>query len=424
MTAAHTRSDTSGRHHVDILIAGGAVAGSALGAVLAREGYSVAIVEREPVFRDRIRGESIHPWGVKELRAIGLADTVIGGAHGVELSRWTRYRDGEQTDSFQWSDLMPGSPGEISVRHPAMQDALLAAATAAGADVHRPAHLVPRREGAAIVATIEADGRSIEVVPRLLVGADGQRSAIRTWIGGSGRRDPIHHAIAGAIVSGLHLDPDSAHQAYFPGGFAMVFPQAGGTNRIYYVCPTPEAERLQREDLPDALIAAMRPWLPAGAIGEWRSEGPAGFFPNADIVADITYAPGVVLIGDAAGANDPSQGHGLSLAFRDVRALRDLLAASDDWATVPERFATAQRNARETLRQHAIWSAPLMTEVGLDAEALHQRVAAARALDPSAGGFAPIFMSGPEGLVADEAARRHFLGEDLDEQELANAGAS
>ncbi|MGC4104767.1 MAG: NAD(P)/FAD-dependent oxidoreductase [Thermomicrobiales bacterium] len=409
-----TAPSSSKRTHVDVLIVGGGVAGSALGAVLARDGRSVVIAERESAFRDRIRGESIHPWGVKELRGIGLEAPLLAGADAVELPRWTRYRDGEREASFLWSDLMPGSPGEISVRHPAMQEALLAAAAQAGAVIHRPASVTLRRDGNAVVATVETPTERVEITPRLLVGADGQRSAVRGWIGGTARRDPVHHAIAGAIVSGLDLDPESAHQAHFPGGFAMVFPQVGGTNRIYYVCPTPDAERLQREDLPAALIDAMRPWLPDGAIGDWRSEGPAGFFPNADIVVDRTFADGVVLIGDAAGANDPSQGHGLALAFRDVRALRDLVAASDNWSAIPETFAAAQRDARETLRQHAIWSAPLMTDVGPEADALRDRVAAARAIDPSAGGFAPIFMTGPDGLVADDAARRHFLGEDLD----------
>ncbi|MGB3328926.1 MAG: NAD(P)/FAD-dependent oxidoreductase [Thermomicrobiales bacterium] len=413
MTAHPAPASPVLRQQVDVLIVGGGVAGSALGATLARAGIPVAIVEREPVFRDRIRGESIHPWGVKELHAIDLYDTVIAGAGGVELPRWTRYRDGVVDDSFRWGDLIAGSPGEISVRHPAMQDALLAAASDAGARIHRPATVHLGREGDGIVATVQTASGTVELAPRLVVGADGQRSATRSWIGGTARRDPVHHSIAGAIVSGLHLAPDSAHQAYFPGGFTMVFPQAGGTNRIYYVCPLPVAERLQREDLPAAIIEAMRPWLPEGSIGDWKGEGPAGFFPNSDIVVDRTFASDVVLIGDAAGANDPSQGHGLALAFRDVHALRDLLAASSDWSGVPAEFAAAQRTARETLRQHAIWSAPLMTDLGPEADALRDRVAAARAIDPSAGGFAPIFMTGPAGLVADDAARRHFLGEDI-----------
>ena len=414
MTENTTRFPAPPDRRIDVLIAGGGVAGSALGIALARAGMAVAVVEREPVFRDRIRGESIHPWGVRALQALAVDDILRRDAAAIELPRWTRYRDGAVDDSFRWDELMPGSPGEFSVRHPAMQEALLTAAADAGATVFRPATVVPRREDDAIVATIRADGSAVDVTPRLVVGADGARSAVRRWIGGTARRDPVHHAIAGAIVSGVHLAPDSAHQAYFPGGFAMVFPQAGGTSRIYYVCPPAEAERLRRMDLPTAIIDAMRPWLPPDAIGDWRSAGPAGFFPNADVVADRIFASGVVLIGDAAGANDPSQGHGLALAFRDARALRDLLVATDAWDDIPATFAAAQRAARETLRQHAIWSAPLMTETGPAADALRDRVAAARALDPTAGGFAPIFMTGPEGLVADEAARRHFLGEDLD----------
>lgn len=397
--------------HPDLLIVGGGVAGSALGTVAARAGLSVTIVEREADFRDRIRGESIHPWGMKEVDSLGLR-AVLEKAGGIELPFWTRYRDAAVETRFAWSDLIPGTPGSISVRHPAMQEALLTAASEAGATVLRPATVHHREDGTTHVVTVKSAAGTVDISPRLLIGADGRYSAVRGWIGGTAQRDPIHHRIAGAIVSGLHLDPTSAHQAYFPGGFAMIFPQQGGTARIYYVCPTLDAERLQRDELPAALLNAMRPWLPDGSIGDWRSEGPAGFFPNSDIVVDRTTAPGVVLIGDAAGVNDPSQGHGLALAFHDVRALFDLLT-DRPWDEVPEAFALGQRQARETLRQHAIWSAPLMTGTGPEADALRDQVERARAIDPSAGGFAPIFMTGPAGLVADAAARRHFLGEDL-----------
>jgi 2-polyprenyl-6-methoxyphenol hydroxylase-like FAD-dependent oxidoreductase len=41
--------------------------------------------------------------------------------------------------------------------------------------------------------------------------------------------------------------------------------------------------------------------------------GPLTFFPNTDAWSDRLYDVRVVLIGDVAGANDPSGGHGLSL---------------------------------------------------------------------------------------------------------------
>ncbi|MGI8486339.1 MAG: FAD-dependent oxidoreductase [Thermomicrobiales bacterium] len=398
---------------VDVAIVGGGIAGSTLALTLARSGVSVLVIEREPEFRDRIRGESIHPWGVRELTGLDLREIVLDRAGGVELPYWTRYRNAEIQDTFAWSDLIPGSPGEISVRHPDLQHAMLDAARDAGAEIFTPAHAAPWRRNGRLGLTIVNGDREVERECRLLIGADGQRSAIRRWIGGSARRDPVHHAIAGAIVTGLNLPPDSAHQAFFDGGFAMVFPQQGGTNRIYFVCSLESAETLQRLPQPETMLTWIAPWLPTGAIGEWESAGPAGFFPNADLVSDKLYDDGVVLIGDAASANDPSQGHGLSLVFRDVRELRDLLLSNTDWTDVPAQFAEHRSRYYDVLRQHARWSGPLMTDVGIEADAFRERVAAARAQDPTAGGFSAIFITGPDPLIADDAARRHFLGDDL-----------
>jgi 2-polyprenyl-6-methoxyphenol hydroxylase-like FAD-dependent oxidoreductase len=179
------------------------------------------------------------------------------------------------------------------------------------------------------------------------------------------------------------------------------------------VCQPDVAASLQRSPLPEAIVARLREILPAGSVGEWASMGPSGFFPNADIVVDKIADHRVVLIGDAAGANDPSQGHGLSLVFRDIRGLRDLLLANDDWTGIPAAFAATRQRYFEVLRQHARWSGPLMTDLGPEADAIRARVAAARKADPTAGGFAGIFITGPDGLVANDAARRHFLGEDL-----------
>ena len=39
---------------------------------LAREGVDVLLVEREPVFRDRVRGEVMATWGTAEAKRLGL----------------------------------------------------------------------------------------------------------------------------------------------------------------------------------------------------------------------------------------------------------------------------------------------------------------------------------------------------------------
>ncbi len=153
--------------------------------------------------------------------------------------------------------------------------------------------------------------------------------------------------------------------------------------------------------------------FPEGAFARVRAVGPVAFFPGIDIYPDRIAGEGIVLVGDAAGANDPSQGQGISLAFRDVRELRDLLLDNADWAAALARFAARRRAYFEVLRTHAQWAGRLATETGPDADALRDQVARAREIDPTAGGFAALYALGPDGLVADEAARRHFFGEDL-----------
>jgi menaquinone-9 beta-reductase len=48
----------------DVVVVGGGIAGSSLGAALARAGLAVLVVEREARFRDRVRGDGMFPWGL------------------------------------------------------------------------------------------------------------------------------------------------------------------------------------------------------------------------------------------------------------------------------------------------------------------------------------------------------------------------
>ena len=53
--------------------------------------------------------------------------------------------------------------------------------------------------------------------------------------------------------------------------------------------------------------------------------GPCATYPGDDTWTDTPFADGVVLIGDAAGHNDPIIGQGLSISMRDARTVRDLV---------------------------------------------------------------------------------------------------
>ena len=83
--------------------------------------------------------------------------------------------------------------------------------------------------------------------------------------------------------------------------------------------------------------------MPEGALADAQQAGPIGFFPNNDTWASQIAGNGVVLIGDAAGAPDPTGAHGTSLLFRDVRVLSELLLSTADWEAAIAEFAERRR---------------------------------------------------------------------------------
>ena len=112
---------------VDVVIVGGGVGGSSLGAALAGSGLSVALLERTTSFEDRVRGEWIAPWGVAEAKRLGLYDLLIekGGHH---LSRHVAYDeltrpDDAEANALPIGILHPESPGPLCLEHVTMQHA-------------------------------------------------------------------------------------------------------------------------------------------------------------------------------------------------------------------------------------------------------------------------------------------------------------
>lgn len=404
----------STRLTTDVVVIGGGVAGASAGAVLARMGLGVVLIEREARFRDRVRGESIHPWGVREVEALGLADVLhAAGAH--ELQFWAGYTGRMPAGVGRYDSLGPNVPNELAIYHPAMQSALLDHARDCGVRVLRPARVTNFSRAPQCRLQVVTDAATYDVCARLVIGADGRDSTTRRWVGARTIREPIHHQVGGCLLDGVSLADDTFHTAGFTGGHALVFPQGGGRVRTYIVGNDAVVTPLRGRGHVAGYIARCASIFPEDAFAEARPAGPLAFFPNADVWSDRLYHDGVVLIGDAAGANDPSGGHGLSLCFRDVREMRDRLRDVPDWDTAMRSYAADRAAYYAVLRTLMQWLGLLFTEDGPEADARRALVARAKEVDPDRGGFARLDVSGPDGLVADESARRHYFGEDLDD---------
>jgi 2-polyprenyl-6-methoxyphenol hydroxylase-like FAD-dependent oxidoreductase len=396
--------------HFDVIIVGGGIAGSTLGGVLARGGLGVVVVEKEAQFRDRVRGEFTWPYGVADALAIGLG-AVFDQVGCIPMTAIQLYDNQQPSRSRQFaSEVVPG----IGFSHPRLQDALIAWAAAQGANLLRPAKATAFTRNGGPTVTVGLEHGEREYRARLVVGADGKLSKTRQWTGGGTAADPEHHRFGGVFASGVQTnDKGLDNVAWVTSEEVNWFAAGPERTRIYLVM----AKERVRETGVDRTFAAIvdyaAPVMPEGALDLAKQEGPIGFFPNNDIWATKVTGNAVALIGDAAGAPDPSRGHGTALLFHDVRLLSELLLSERDWGKAIADFGSQRSRYYEVILESDRWNCLIDAGRGEEAYRLREGHARAREHDPSLRGFGVIESYGPDGLVADEAARRHYFGQDL-----------
>ena len=101
-----------------------------------------------------------------------------------------------------------------------------------------------------------------------------------------------------------------------------VFPQGGGRIRLYAAHGVDQRNRFAGEGAVERFLEAFDlASLPHGAsLARARPAGPSHGYPNHDVWIDHPVAPRIVLIGDAAGHNDPSGGQAIRIALKDANA--------------------------------------------------------------------------------------------------------
>ena len=311
-----------------VVVVGGGIAGASFAFALAKAGVEVIVLEASLEFEDRVRGESMQVWGVAEARELGVEDVLLAaGAHVSPV--WKQYVEGDdEPHDIAMSIMAPGIEGSLNLRHPDACQAILDAAVAAGARVQRGVHDVTLSLGPPVAVAYRLDDDQHEVVADLVVGADGRTSTVRKQAGISLERDEAISYIAGLLLDGLDGVPDD-HDALVSEGdlYFLLFHQGGGRARAYIVTGLSEKHRFAGAESTSRFLTAARmstyPW--SAAVATATPAGPCATYAGDDTWTATPYADGVVLIGDAAGYNDPIIGQGLSIALRDARTLRDLV---------------------------------------------------------------------------------------------------
>lgn len=405
----------------DLVIVGGGIGGSALAAVMARAGRKVLLLEKSAQYEDRVRGEWIAPWGVTETKRLGLYDLLMS-AGGHHIAEHVTYDESLAPEACEATPLPLGIfaadvPGPLCLGHPHHCQTLYDAATQAGAETLRPVNIESITLGAHPSVTFTQGDTRRTVHAHLVVGAEGRQSDVRAAAAIPLHQDKPHHWFAGLLVENVR-DIDPKRQTIgTEGNFGfLTFPQGDGRVRVYGGYALEEKGRFHGDGGAQRFLEAFRMACAPrnSALAEGTPAGPLFSYFNNDSWTDEPFAQGCVLIGDAAGWNDPINGLGLSITYRDVRMVSDILletpaGSAPNFAPYAEERAERMRR----LRFAGQLQASLDMEFGEDARERRRQYHARKAADPTLGMHGVAIMAGPENAPAEiftEAHRARVLG--------------
>jgi 2-polyprenyl-6-methoxyphenol hydroxylase-like FAD-dependent oxidoreductase len=349
----------------DVLIAGGGIAGSTLAVLLGRAGVRVALYEERRFPREKPCGEGLMPAGVGVLRRLGLVDATGGRPlHGV------RYHGFGISAEAEFPSVAGVPSIALGQRRLHLDRALFEAARATPG--------VEAIEGARVDGAVVEDGRAVGLrvdgsVQRgkLIVAADGPHSPVRRSLGLDaprprrariGLRTHFRLARPQDQASVIEIFIGDGHELYvtpLPGDEILV---AGLSDRGATVDGGEAGQAGQAGGVAGGgARASLARWIQDEPLLRARLEGAqpltavAGRSPLAHR-ARAGFAPGAVLLGDAAGFIDPVTAGGMAQALLTAELLAPLAqrAITDGGARGDRWLASFDRRRRALLRDYTL----------------------------------------------------------------------
>ena len=211
---------------------------------------------------------------------------------------------------------------------------------------------VSREEGHAVV-TLQHRGAALRVRAKLVVAADGVRSAVRSSLGVEttehdyGQRAVIFNCSTEAPLAGRAFERFTAR------GPIALLPLTGGRAAVIWTLPEGDAERIAA--LPAEAFRAELQDAFGQRLGRFTRIGERHLYTLTRVASGAVYGERTVLIGDAALRLHPVAGQGFNLALRDVATLAEVLA--DALRSSADTGSAVDVGAAELLERYAAWRA-------------------------------------------------------------------
>ncbi|MGQ9659767.1 MAG: UbiH/UbiF/VisC/COQ6 family ubiquinone biosynthesis hydroxylase [Thermochromatium sp.] len=311
------------RTDFDVVVVGGGMVGAACAAALSGLGLAIAVVEsRQPLYR--------WPAGEIDLRVSALNRA---SQHFLErLDVWWRIQElgiSPYREMYVWDALGDGrihftsqSLGEPDLGHivenRVIQLALWESLEEAD-DVQLlcPLGIVDLEHATDGTRLMLSDGRTLTA--RLLIGADGRDSLVRTLAGIETQGWDYNQRAIVAHVRPSEWHRETAWQRFLPTGPLALLPLADGRCSIVWSADNARAGELMALD--DATFSAELSAASEFRLGTLTLDSPRLAIPLRLQQAKTYVQPGLALIGDAAHAIHPLAGQGVNLGLMDAAEL-------------------------------------------------------------------------------------------------------
>jgi 2-octaprenyl-6-methoxyphenol hydroxylase len=311
---------------VDVLIAGGGVAGLSLALALktALSGM-LSVTLCDPALASKGRRDdrafAIAAGPRRMLETLGVWEPVSAGAQPILEMVITDSRVSDPVRPVFLTfggEVAPGEPFAHMVEHAALLDTLTEAARAAGVDL-RPTRVTGTIDGDVARTVQLASGDTVRA--RLVVACDGARSPLREEAGIGVVSWAYQQSGIVATIAHERDHEGRAEEHFLPSGPFAILPLKGRRSSIVWTERSDSISALlgmEDDDFHDHL--ERRFGLQLGAI---KLETRPAAYPLSFAIARRFCANRLVLVGDSAHVIHPIAGQGLNLGFRDAAALAE-----------------------------------------------------------------------------------------------------
>jgi 2-octaprenyl-6-methoxyphenol hydroxylase len=318
-------NDPSPNFDYDLIIVGGGIVGAILAAALKDSGLHIGLIEARTQSQAVEKGQAyaISLLSERILRGIGIWDEIspqITTCQKICLS------DGTRPGGVQFH---PEDLGTDRIVHVAEHRVLLGALQTWLNRQDNVRWLCPAfvetveyKENEAI-ARVKIDGEIQTLRSRLVVGADGARSRIRTDAGIQTHGWSYWQSCLVATIGHEHPHHNIAYERFWSSGPFAILPLPGNRCRIVWSAPHAEAQALANLDEAE-FLERLRPRYVA-SMGRLSLEGKRFVFPVQWRQSDRYVRSRLALVGDAAHGCHPVGGQGLNMGIRDAAALAQVL---------------------------------------------------------------------------------------------------